>query len=181
MKRASDDLMHEHEAILFSLNVLEKIYSSVESGMEVPVKDINDLIDFLKLFADKCHHGKEEGLLFPALQQAGMPLEDGPIRVMLDEHNTGRNFIKQMQESVSGNRISKDEFVKAARGYVSLLRNHIDKENNILFPMGDKMLSEAKQAELIDAFEKFEEEVIGRGKHEELHRQLEEFNKKYMQ
>jgi len=179
MERASQDLMHEHDAILFSLKVLEKICNMIESRKDVLIKDIIDLIEFLKLFADKCHHGKEEGFLFPALKEAGIP-EDGPIGVMLAEHTLGRNFIKQMQESVTDKTFRKEDFVQSARGYISLLRAHIEKENNVLFPMGDAKLSDAKQRELIESFEKFEEDVIGKGKHEELHKQLEAFNVKYL-
>ena len=179
MERASQDLMHEHDAILFSLKVLEKICNMIESRKDVLIKDIIDLIEFLKLFADKCHHGKEEGFLFPALKEAGIP-EDGPIGVMLAEHTLGRNFIKQMQESVTDKTFRKEDFVQSARGYISLLRAHIEKENNVLFPMGDAKLSDAKQRELIESFEKFEEDVIGKGKHEDLHKQLETFNAKYL-
>ena len=180
VERASQDLMHEHDAILFSLKVLEEICNIVELRKDVLKKDITDLVDFLKLFADKCHHGKEEGFLFPALKEAGISAENGPIGVMLAEHAMGRNFIRQMQESVTDRELRKEEFGKSARGYISLMRAHIQKENNVLFPMGDAKLSDSKQKELIGLFEKYEEEVIGEGKHEELHKQLEAFNVKYL-
>lgn len=180
MEKASEDLMHEHDAILFSLKVLEEICSRIELRKDVLVKDITDLIDFLKLFADKCHHGKEEGFLFPALKEAGMPVENGPIGIMLAEHTMGRNFIRQMQESVTDTEFRKEAFGKSARGYIALMRDHIEKENNVLFPMGDVKLTDSKQRELMEAFEKFEEDVVGKGKHEALHKQLHEFNNKYL-
>ncbi|HPS58732.1 MAG TPA: hemerythrin domain-containing protein [Spirochaetota bacterium] len=180
MELASKDLIHEHEAILFALKVLEEICNRIESGKEVPVQDITDLIDFIKLFADKCHHGKEENFLFPAMEEAGIQKQNGPIGVMLMEHTSGREFIKNMQTAVSGSAMNKPEFVKSARGYISLLRSHIEKENNVLFPIGDVKISPSKQKELLEQFEKFEDEVIGKGKHEELHKQLHEFNLKYL-
>lgn len=180
MELASSDLIHEHEAILFALKVMEEISRRVESGKDVPIKDITDLIDFIKLFADKCHHGKEEGFLFPAMEEAGIQKQNGPIGAMLQEHESGREFIKKMQSAVSGTSINKDEFVKSAKGYISLLRAHIEKENTVLFPVGDVKISPARQKELLAQFEKFEDEVIGKGKHEELHKQLHEFNKKYL-
>ncbi|HNX22580.1 MAG TPA: hemerythrin domain-containing protein [Spirochaetota bacterium] len=180
MEYASQDLRHEHDAILFSLKILGEISNRVESGKDVPPHDIISIIDFLKLFADKCHHGKEEGLFFPALEDVGVPKQNGPIGVMLAEHTMGRDFIRQMRESVTDNSYMKDEFVKSAQGYISLMRAHIEKENTVLFPMGDAKLSDSKQKELIDAFEKFEEEVIGKGKHEELHKQLHDFETKYL-
>ena len=180
MNYASQDLVHEHDAILFALRVLDEISDRVHEGKDVPAGDIIELIEFLKLFADKCHHGKEEGFYFPAIESAGIPRANGPIGVMLSEHDAGRAFIKEMQCSVSEIISDKEGFVKAAKGYVELLRSHIEKENTVLFPMGDAKLSEAKHKELLEEFEKFEENVIGKGKHEELHKQLEEFNRKYL-
>jgi len=180
MEYASKDLMHEHDAILFSLKILDEISNRVESGKEVPAGDITDLIDFLKLFADKCHHGKEEGLYFPALEEEGIQRQNGPIGMMLEEHDTGRGFIRRMQSSVTDKMVNKDEFIQSARGYIKLLRLHIEKENTVLFPIGDMKLSPLKQSKLIEEFEEFEETVIGRGKHEELHKQLNEFSRKYL-
>ena len=180
MERASDDLKHEHDAILFSLNILEEICRRIESGRDVPAGDLSGITGFLKLFADKCHHGKEEGFLFPALEEAGIPRQNGPIGVMLSEHDKGRNFIKGMEGAIKENGVDKTGFTEAARGYISLLRDHIEKENKVLFPMGDSKLTAAKQEELIHSFGEFEEKVIGAGKHEELHAMLNDYKKRYM-
>jgi hemerythrin-like domain-containing protein len=180
MEYASSDLIHEHEAILFSLKVLEEMSRRVKTGEQIPLSDITAIIDFLKLFADKCHHGKEEGILFPVLEAAGIPKHDGPIGVMLSEHQAGRGYIKQMQEYAVCIPLDRNAFTEAADSYITLLRAHIDKESRVLFPMGDAKLSEAKHRELLKAFDEFEENVIGKGKHEELHKQLHEFNIKYL-
>ena len=180
MNYASQDLVHEHDAILFALRVLEEISNRVNEGQDVPAGDIIELLEFLKLFADKCHHGKEEDFYFPALEAAGIPRINGPIGVMLSEHDVGREFIKEMQNSVSEKISDKEGFVKAAQRYIVLLRSHIEKENKVLFPMGDAKLTEAEHKKLLEEFEKFEENVIGKGKHEELHKQLDEFNRKYL-
>lgn len=180
MEYASSDLIHEHEAILFSLRVLEEMNRRIETGEQVDMEDITAIIDFLKLFADKCHHGKEEGILFPELEAAGIPRQGGPIGVMLAEHQTGRGYINQMQVSVQGKELDKNEFTKAAGNYIFLLRAHIEKENKVLFPMGDAKLTELKHQEILIAFEEFEENVIGKGKHEEPHKQLHDFNIKYL-
>jgi hemerythrin-like domain-containing protein len=180
MEYASGDLMHEHDAILFSLKILDEIATRIESGEDVLLRDITDFIDFLKLFADKCHHGKEEGFLFPALEEEGIQNQYGPIGVMLEEHDAGRKFIKQMDLASTDNTINKEDFVKSARGYISLMRAHIKKENEVLFPIGDMKLSPSKQRDLLKAFEEFEDNVIGKGKHEELHEMLKNFKNKYL-
>ena len=81
MKTAGKDLVKEHMAIQIALNILEKIQERSEKNDETDSGDIVDLIEFLKEFADKCHHGKEEGFLFPALEKAGVKNEGGPIGV----------------------------------------------------------------------------------------------------
>ncbi len=180
MEKASQDLINEHKAILLTLKVLERICSILNSSKEADYNDIGQIVDFIKLFADKCHHGKEEGFLFPALEEAGIRKQNGPIGVMLLEHEQGREFVGLMQQSIAGNSIRIDDFIAASTSYISLLRNHIEKENNILFPMGDARLSQEKQKELLKKFEIFENEVIGKGKHQALHLLLESFENKYL-
>jgi hemerythrin-like domain-containing protein len=126
------------------------------------------LIVFLSEFADKCHHGKEEGFLFPAFERAGIPKENGPIEVLLKEHELGRSYIKQMSDSLSKTK-PDEKYLEATEKYVTLLRSHIEKENNILFPMGASRLSDDQLNEIFEKFEQFEEEIIGKGRHQELH------------
>jgi hemerythrin-like domain-containing protein len=181
MKTASQDLIHEHTAILIALNVIEKMCLNVQNNnKETDYKDIEDIIGFLKVFADKCHHGKEEDFLFPELEKVGIKNKNGPIGVMLAQHRQGREFIKQMQESIVNKVINKNKFVDSASSYVYLLRNHIEKEDTKLFPLSDVKLSESTQLELLKDFKKLEKDVIGEGKHEELHALLEKFKNKYL-
>ena len=64
MKFASQDLRDEHEAILYGLDILEELADRLEDRQPVEIEDLEALVDFLRLFADRCHHGKEEGLYF---------------------------------------------------------------------------------------------------------------------
>jgi hemerythrin-like domain-containing protein len=99
---------------------------------------------------------------------------------MLLEHEKGRELVRQMQSSFAGNMVQPEKFAESSTAYISLLRNHIQKENSVLFPMGDARLSQAKQVELLNKFETFENEVIGKGKHHELHLIPEKFEAKYL-
>ena len=137
------------------------------------------LIAFLKEFADKCHHGKEEGILFPALEKAKMANEDGLITLMLQEHVLGRKHIQKMEAALKGSGNLK-EFAKEATAYSSLLIRHIEKENTLLFPMGEKALSPSELESIFERFEEHENNVIGAGRHEELHEMLNGFEKKYL-
>lgn len=178
MSQAMGDLMHEHEAILSALYILDRIVDGAEIESEIDPEDMTTFIDFLKEFADKCHHGKEEGFLFPAMAAAGIPESGGPIGVMLREHAEGRRLIQEMTQSITGE-IDVEKLIQAARDYTTLLRGHIQKENEVLFPMADRVLNDAKLTEIYQGFVDHEEKVIGHGRHEELHTVIEQLNEKY--
>jgi len=184
MKKATDDLRNEHEAIKLALRILDKMCIEIEKKGSADAEDTERMISFLKVFADKCHHGKEENHLFPALEAKGIPKEGGPIGVMLSEHTEGRDYIRKMGESITheekGTSVVSHQFIKHARGYIGLLSEHIEKENSVLFQMADERLSASDNEELLEAFEDLEEHVIGHGKHEELHTFLNAMEKKYL-
>lgn len=154
---ASDELIREHEQVLAGLDVLEAMIRTQQTGIDLPSQDVLDIARFLKDYADRYHHGKEEDLLFPAMAERGIPVEDGPVGQMMAEHVKGRQFIGGMREAASGELLDTDQFLESAAGYVELLRAHIRKENNVLFPMGDQKIPPAKQAALIQEFAAFAE------------------------
>ncbi len=182
--KATQQLKDEHEGIKLMLNIMEKISNDLKNGKELNSDHYGKIIDFLKGFADKCHHGKEEDILFPAMVNHGISNEGGPIAVMLNEHQIGREHIKKLsnalEEFKNGNIQSVNVIISSSLDYVQLLRNHIEKENNILFMMADKVLNEAEQSKIFDAFEKLEVEKIGIGKHEEYHHLLKELKSIYI-
>jgi hemerythrin-like domain-containing protein len=181
METASQDLIHEHKTILIAVSVIEKMCVNVQNNdKQTDYKDIEEIIGFLKVLADKCHHAKEEDFLFPELEKAGIKNKNGPIGVMLAQHKQGRELIKQMQESIVNKIINKNAFVDAASSYVNLLRNHIEKEDSLLFPLSDTKLSASKQKELLKNFENLEKSVIRKGKGEELYILLVKLKGKYL-
>jgi len=180
MTYASQDLINEHEGILFGLKILDKMRGMIGTKERLDPLDAGEMVEFFKLFADKCHHGKEEGLLFPEMEKAGIKNAGGPIGQMLAEHVEGRKHVSRMAGAFEGNRFDAESFANAASDYILLLRSHIEKENQVLFPMGDKAIPIEIQNELLEKFEKHEEEVMGRGTHEKLHELLRRFEKKYL-
>lgn len=180
MEKASQDLYHEHDNILVTLNILEKICSSLKSVSKTDLHDVGQIIYFIRIYSDKCHHGKEEGFLFPALEEAGIKKENIQVSEIILEHQLSRELVIQMQKSISCNTIEIGKFIKASFSFIDLLRDHIKKENLILFPLADSLLPENKQKELLENFKIFEEKVIGKGKHHELHSILKTFERKYL-
>ncbi len=177
MAEATSVLRHEHEAILRMLDVADEVSHRVEHDVAVSPEVFSGLVEFFRLFADGCHHGKEEDLLFPALERKGFPRQGGPVGVMLIEHDQGRTYVKEMaaasEEIGKGNLGAARRWASAARGYSDLLRAHIQKENNVLFVMAERVLSDDDQAELARGFEKIEVDKMGRGTHERLHAMMD--------
>jgi hemerythrin-like domain-containing protein len=179
------DLKMEHEAVRLTLRILDKICRRIEKSEEISdLRHIDQLLEFFKVFVDKCHHGKEEELLFPALENVGVSREGGPIGVLLHEHQQGREFVRSMNATLShytqGDRKAAAEFVKTARSYINLLDQHIDKENGVLFPLAEKHLSAQEQAQLWEGFEMIEARKIGAGKHEEFHIMIDQLEKEIL-
>ena len=183
--KATEELKEEHKAIKLTLSILSNVSKRFGSGEKVDQEDLDNILEFIKTFADKCHHGKEEDLLFVAMENVGIPRDRGPIGVMLKEHEMGRSYVRNMSEAVdkykAGELSYSSQFVENAKKYIDLLTQHIDKEDNILYPMADMQLSEEKQRELIEKFEELEQERIGIGKHEELHELLHHLKDKYLE
>lgn len=177
MGKATQDLRNEHNAILHVFEILDVMLQDETRQEAQQLQFAGELVNFLKVFADKCHHGKEENHLFAALEQAGVPNANGPIGMMLHEHVLGRQYIAAMESALSKKDLGA--FKQSARGYQSLLREHIQKENNVLFMLADRLLDDDQQGELFESFEAWEEQVIGHGVHEALHAQIGDWEKIY--
>ncbi len=166
------------------LDVADEVSRRVERGAPVAPEVFSGLVEFFRLFADKCHHGTEEDLLFPAIESKGFPRQAGPVGVMLIEHDQGRAYMKEMaaasEEIAKGNTSAASRWVGAERGYSELLRAHIQKENNILFVMAERALSDDEQAELARGFERVEIDKMGAGTHERLHASMDKLVKEVL-
>jgi hemerythrin-like domain-containing protein len=170
-------LKDEHALILEALDAIERKVIALEAGAAPDRAYFEKAVEFLRTFADRCHHGKEEKLLFKTMVDRGFPRQAGPIAVMLHEHETGRSFIRGIAEgaaAVGTDPGAAKRIIENGRGYLSLLRAHIDKENNVLFPLADNALSPEDQQQLGHEFERFEAEETGAGVHEAMLKLLDE-------
>jgi hemerythrin-like domain-containing protein len=168
--KATEVLSEEHRVIERVLNTLEAGANQLESGIPVRPEFFLSATDFIRGFADGCHHRKEEGVLFQRMAEQGVPVQGGPIGVMLNEHELGRQYTRNLhsaaQDMQSGDSSADRRAIEASRGYVALLRQHIYKEDNILFPMADRVIPAERHASVWDDFEHVEHEETGEGVHE---------------
>ncbi len=167
----TQQLRHEHELVLIVVAAMEREVAALRAG-HVHSATIEQMVDFTRNFTDGCHHAKEEKLLFPLLEQRS-PAAGGPVSVMLSEHMAGREAVRAIADNLPGAESSEASRVAVADNlalYADLLRMHIHKENEVLFPMADRILSEHDQRRLGTEFERVEAEETGEGVHEKYHR-----------
>lgn len=168
--KATEILMQEHRVIEGVLDALQTAAEFAENGGVVRPSFFSDAADFIKGFADGCHHHKEEGVLFKGMTDNGFPLNGGPVAMMLNEHEMGRQYTRAMRSAAEkwerGDESAREQAVENALGYVALLRQHIMKEDTILFPMADRAIPRDKHDDVLTGFERVEHEETGEGIHE---------------
>ena len=148
------NLRDDHDLILTTLTCFTTALTRARSEPAVKPQELAPFIEFVRGFADQCHHAKEELLLFPALVRAGLPAHGGPVGCMLEEHLAGRTCLATMHDAIA----SADDDPQGAMvtlqrqgaAYVELLRSHIAKENGVLFEMADRLLRGDDAARVLD-------------------------------
>lgn len=156
MKTATQNLENDHVYILQLTDVMEQVTKSEATD----INHFKTVVGIIQNYADGLHHKKEEDLLFPLFEQRNTGGHCGPVQVMLMEHEQGREYVKGMIENISlfenGDEAARQMIYQNLMGYAGLLRDHIYKENNILFRMADNIFSEDDQNMLLDKFGEIE-------------------------
>ncbi|NQV91223.1 hemerythrin domain-containing protein [Candidatus Woesearchaeota archaeon] len=153
MEKATKILSDEHQNILTVLSTLEKECSNMEV---IDKLFFNKVISFIRNYSDKFHHAKEEDLLFKELGKVEMHCD--PTKQMLYEHDIGRNLVKQLEEALNNNNVAQIKL--NSNEFIQLLREHIHKEDNILYPMADEALTLNQQEFLLSEFNKINNQNI---------------------
>jgi hemerythrin-like domain-containing protein len=161
-------LMDEHRQI-------ERVMASLLTFVnEVKTKRLTDrhedlerFAEFLRDFADRTHHGKEEDILFRIMVEGGFPRDGGPIAVMLAEHQEGRARVRILKEIAENpapwGSAEREKIENSVAVFVTVLRQHIQKEDNILYPMARAHLSAELMAEITRQFLTFQNKEKERG------------------
>ncbi len=180
---ATEILVEEHRLIVKVLDSLEAYAFEAEPRDSAGRDDAALFVQFLREFADACHHAKEENVLFAAMADAGFPSDSGPLAVMHREHAQGRRLVRQMRELAerpgAWSVEDRQSFAGAVRAYAELLRAHIRKEDDVLYPMAEAHLTKAQLDRVEEQYEAFERSSTGPGEHERLHALAEALIEKY--
>lgn len=179
-----DLMVKEHDYILRMLKVVRKACYGVMKGQDINYEDFYKMIDFIKVYADSHHHGKEEKFLFKEMQaNLGRLAENLITHGMLVEHDYGRFYISELIEALkrvkNGDEESKLDLISNAIGYTSLLERHIAKENNAVYSFGVKNLSKEIMEQVNSLSEEFEKAAEEKGTQKYYLDLLKELEEKY--
>jgi len=146
----------EHRLIETVVKALGGVAAALEKGQPADAAMLATAVEFFRVYADKLHHGKEETLFFPMLVKRGVPPQGCPIGGLNHEHEKGRELVLALAERApafgQGKPGSREALLETLRGIVDLYQNHIWKEDAMVFPMADKVLSPADHTELSERF-----------------------------
>jgi hemerythrin-like domain-containing protein len=164
---ATADLRREHEWISRALVVLERLGRRLAARRPVEETTLKDLVALLRRLADQCHHGKEEGHLYPSMREKGLPA-DGRLRAVLSAHSESRDYLGTLSGVPS-----PAERAAAALLYVKVTREHLETENREVLPVADRIFGPAEQAELARCYREMERRTFGPGFREAVVAELE--------
>lgn len=160
MKDITTTLVDEHKLILRMIALLERNATLTKEGKYSNWQFYLDGVDFIRDYADRFHHAKEENVLFEALVNNGMPRENSPVAAMLMEHDQGRAYVKGMEEAakeaLAGAQGRETAIAWNALSYATLLKEHIAKEDDILYPLAERVIPEAMRDGIVAGYEKAE-------------------------
>lgn len=149
-------LVNEHKLILRMIALLERNAARTAAGSYSNWQFYLDGVDFIRNFADRFHHAKEEDVLFKALVANGMPAENSPIAAMLMEHDQGRVYVRAMEAAaldvLAGRESGCALLTENAQAYAELLRGHIAKEDDILYPLAERVMKESLREGIIAGY-----------------------------
>lgn len=172
-KGPTERLEWEHRCIQKVVGAMAPLAETLERGGKVEVDTLTSIVEFMRTFADKCHHGKEEKHLFTKLEAKGVPTRGCPLAILYAEHQSGRVLVTKLAELTDSyakqDPAAGSAIAKCLHDLMNLYPNHIWKEEYLLFPMSNKILAPGDQTELSRSFEAVEE-AIGIDVHHRLER-----------
>ena len=149
-------LVNEHRLILRMIALLEANAARTAVGGYSNWQFYLDGVDFIRNYADRFHHAKEEDVLFEALIKNGMPREHSPVAAMLLEHEQGRAHVRALEsatlEARAGSPGREEAIAEHALAYAGLLREHIAKEDDILYPLAERLIPDTLRDDIVTGY-----------------------------
>lgn len=171
-------LMIEHRLIERMIAVIRKEAEHLEAGSELNTLFIKKAVDFIRTYADKCHHGKEEDILFKELLKKELSKEHfRMVNQLIAEHKYGRKTLKELEEAGDrygkGDKKAKADALNGMKALAAFYPNHIEKEDKHFFLPCMDYFSREEKDNMLEEFRKFDAALI-HGKYRAVVKQMEE-------
>ncbi|HEU5074066.1 MAG TPA: hemerythrin domain-containing protein [Polyangiaceae bacterium] len=157
-------LGNEHRELAQVLGVLDQMIGSVADGRAIDRHELDAVVDYFREVGDMAHHDKEETLLVPALVRHHMDWFQGPLAELRHDHRQERYLTRNLRhaarKTAEWSEEDKRHFVSVGRAYSDFLRAHMARENEVWFSVAAQLLPDSVQAELVEAFERFDREML---------------------
>jgi len=158
-------LMHEHRIIERMLAVLIREYESMGEHGRVDPALIDIATDFIRTYADRCHHGKEEDILFRRLATKDLDAElAGAMADLIEDHTHARTLTRRLVDAngryAAGDQTALGEIQSSVRSLLELYPVHIEKEDRRFFKPCLEYFTESEQAEMMEEFDEFDRALI---------------------
>jgi hemerythrin-like domain-containing protein len=158
-------LMSEHRLIERMIRLMVKEVVVISETGRLDVAFVSATTDFLRTYADRCHHGKEEGILFRELSRKHLQEKDKTaMRGLIEDHIYARKTVTNLKRAADGhasdNLGSIDEASKLIKDLTELYPRHIEKEDKQFFRPSMEYFSAAEQQNMLQEFWDFDEKMI---------------------
>jgi hemerythrin-like domain-containing protein len=157
--QVTHELMNEHQMILKYLDLMERYieFSKIDRDENLFLEHAQDFVNIIHKFADTYHHVKEEDILFKYMDGPDVLPHCNPLPVMLNEHEIGRKYLQDIKNDVANANL--ENLCKNIDGYCQNLRQHIFKEDNVLYPMAEEGISEDDKIAIENEYKQIEEKL----------------------
>ena len=154
-------LMIEHRLIEQTISLIRKESEDIINTGRVDLSLLTDMVDFMRTYADRCHHGKEEDILFRVLEKKEMTEEHRAMMARLvDDHRRSRALTSQLNDLLlpfrRGARGAVEEVVEILQALSTVYPDHIEREDKHFFPAAMKYLTNEERDAMLKEFEKFD-------------------------
>ena len=163
--QARGPLMIEHRLIERMIAVIKDATVQIESTHEVDPVFVDTAVDFVRMYADRTHHGKEEDILFRDLSKRPLSAEDQRVmKELIEEHGFGRQTTKALVEANTryrnGDKSAMADVVSKLRTLVEFYPKHIEKEDKVFFPASRAYFTNEEDQAMLVEFWEFDRKMI---------------------
>ena len=179
----TENLINEHKKINELLDIMSKIALKIKSKDVFYPNDVEEVVKYLINIIENSHHGKEDDVFYPELISSGIPKETAPLSIINYEHLISVNYLKDISSCVEnckiGNDFSGELLADSLTNYVIAIKNHIQREEEIVFPIANEVFSIEKQNDILQRFEIIEQKYISNSFNDQFDKLLNKFKNKY--